>query len=440
MSIPVVAIVGRPNVGKSTLFNRLIRQRKAIIDDLPGVTRDRNYSVCNWGGKQFLLIDTGGLDTETESSINARVHEQALMAIEEADLVIFLMDIKAGLLPSDQDINLVLKKSNKPSIYVVNKVDNEKVSSHLSDFYGLGVDSVLPISASHGTGIDNLMEHVMDFLPSGSESEFDTEKTRLAIIGRPNVGKSSLLNKILRRERSLVSEEPGTTRDCIDTPFRYNYRSYLIIDTAGIRRRKKVKHGLERLTVMKTLRNIEDCHLALFLLDAIEGISEQDVRIAGFAHDAGKAIVIVVNKWDAVMKDEKSLKKYEEDFRFRLKYLGYAPMIFVSALTGQRVYKIFSLVEEVMKQYRTRVTTGHLNRIVEKSLIQFPPPVYRGRRIKFYYQTQISIQPPTFVFFVNFPQGIHFSYKRYLQNQLRKELGLTLTPFRLIFRSKKETK
>ncbi|MGA1839433.1 MAG: ribosome biogenesis GTPase Der [bacterium] len=438
MSLPIVAIVGRPNVGKSTLFNRLIGQRKAIIDDLPGVTRDRNYSVCNWGERKFLLIDTGGLDTKTERTISAGVHEQALMAIEEADIIVFLMDIKDGLLPSDKDINLILKKSNKPSIYVVNKADNEKISSHISDFYSLGADTFFPISAIHGIGIEGLMEHITNLLPSGSESGAETEMTRLAIIGRPNVGKSSLLNKILRKERSLVSEEPGTTRDCIDTPFRYNNRLYMIIDTAGIRRRKKVKHGLERLTVMKTLRNIEDCHLALFLIDAKQGITDQDVRIAGFAHEAGRAIVIVVNKWDTVVKNEKSMKEYEKDFRFRLKYLSYAPMIFVSALTGQRVYKIFSLVEQTMDQYRTRVTTGHLNRVIETSIKRFPPPVFKGRRIKFYFHTQIAIQPPTFVFFVNAPQGIHFSYERYLQNQMRKELGLTFTPLRLIFRSKKK--
>ena len=437
MSSTVVVIVGRPNVGKSTLFNRLIGKRKAIIDNLPGVTRDRNYGRCTWEGKEFLLIDTGGLDAETESAISGRVHEQALLAIEEADVILFLMDVRDGLLPSDKDIHRMLKKCNKPAFYVVNKVDNEKMVAQISDFYSLGSDVLFPISASHGTGVDALMEEVVAHLPVRSVSESETEKTRLAIIGRPNVGKSSLLNKILRQERSLVSEEPGTTRDCIDTPFTYNHRSYVIMDTAGIRRRKKVKHGLERLTVIKTLRNIEDCDVALFLIDAVRGITEQDVRIAGFAHEAGKAIIIVVNKWDAVTKDEKSTKEYEEDFRFRLKYIQYAPMIFVSALTGQRVYKIFSLVEQVMDQYRMRVTTGRLNRIVEAALAKFPPPIYRGRKVKFNYQTQVSVQPPTFVFFVNFPQGVHFSYQRYLQNRLREELGLSMTPLRLFIKSKR---
>ena len=437
MSIPVIAIVGRPNVGKSTLFNRLIRSKKAIIDDLPGVTRDRNYSTGSWRDHRFLLVDTGGLDSEIEKPIDTGVQEQVHMAIEEADLILFLMDAKDGLMPSDQDIHLKLKRSQKKVFHVINKIDNQKMGSLLSDFYRLGVDTIFPISAIHGTGIEDLMENVAQHLTSGVHVKEDAERIRLTIIGRPNVGKSSLLNKILRKERSLVSEEPGTTRDCLDTPFIYNHRSYLLIDTAGIRRRKKVKHGLERLTVIKTLRNIEDCHLALFMVDALEGITEQDVRIAGFAHEANKAIVIVVNKWDAVTKDEKSMKTYEEDFRLRLKYLNYAPMIFISALTGQRVYRIFSIVERVMEQYGARIKTNRLNRVIEASIAHFPPPTFKGRRVKFYYQTQVSTQPPTFVFFVNNPQGIHFSYERYLQNQLRRELGLSLTPLRLIFRSKK---
>ncbi|MGA1843716.1 MAG: ribosome biogenesis GTPase Der [bacterium] len=438
MSSPIVAIVGRPNVGKSTLFNRLIGQRKAIVDDLPGVTRDRNYGTCAWGERRFVLVDTGGLDPDLEGSKGPNVHEQAVAAIQEADLIIFMMDAKEGLLPSDKDIHLMLTKGGKPFVHVVNKVDNDRLAATLPDFFGLGVDTVLPISAAHGIGIDDLMDRVAALLPPGMAPVEDTDRIRLAIIGRPNVGKSSLLNKILRTERSLVSEEPGTTRDCIDTLFTYNRRSYCIIDTAGIRRPKKVKKGLERLTVLKTFRNIEDCNVALFLIDAVQGITEQDVRIAGFAHDAGKAIVIVVNKWDAVTKDEKSMKKNEEEFRFRLKYLGDAPMVFVSALTGQRVYKIFPLVEQVMDQYSTRVSTGILNRIVEASIAKFPPPAYKGRRIRFYFQTQVGIQPPTFVFFVNDPKGIHFSYQRYLQNQLRTELGLPYTPLRLVFRSKKE--
>jgi GTP-binding protein len=370
--------------------------------------------------------------------MRANVHEQAITAIEEADLIIFMLDAKEGLLPFDKDIHLMLKKGGKPVLHVVNKVDNDRLASVLPDFFGLGVDTIYPISSAHGIGIDRLMEQVTALLPAGMAPAEDTEQIRLAIIGRPNVGKSSLLNKILRTERSLVSEEPGTTRDCIDTLFTYNHRTYCVIDTAGIRRPKKVRKGLESLTVMKTFRNIEDCHVALFLIDAVQGITEQDVRIAGFAHDAGKAIVVVVNKWDAVTKDEKSMKKYEEEFRFRLKYLGDAPMIFVSALTGQRVYKIFSLVEQVMDQYSTRVSTGILNRIVEASIAKFPPPTYRGKRIRFYFQTQVGIRPPTFVFFVNDPKGIHFSYERYLQNQLRTELGLSYTPLRLFFRSKKE--
>ncbi|MBN2374329.1 ribosome biogenesis GTPase Der [bacterium] len=438
MSSPIIAIVGRPNVGKSTLFNRLIRRRKAIVDDEPGVTRDRNYGTCDWDGRRFILIDTGGLDIGTDVSIHMQVHNQALIAIEEADLIIFLMDGKDGLLPEDKEIYLALKRSKKPVVCVINKVDNNRIASSLSDFYSIGEDSFFPISASHGTGIDDMMGRVMDALPARGTTEDKTEITRLAIIGRTNVGKSSLLNSILRKERSLVSEEPGTTRDCIDTPFNYNHRSYLIIDTAGIRRRKKVKAMLERITIIKTIKSIENCHVALFLIDAVDGITEQDVRIAGFAHEAGKAVIVVVNKWDAVAKDDKAMKRHEEEFRFRLKYLSYAPMIFVSAITGQRIYKIFPLVERVMEQYRMRVTTGKLNRIINASIEHFPPPLHKGRKIKIYYQTQVAVQPPTFAFFVNIPDGIHFSYRRYLQNQIREKLGLDSTPLRLVFRHKGE--
>ncbi len=423
-------------MGKSTLFNRLIKQRKAIVDNIPGVTRDRNYEICTWKDQGFIIIDTGGLDIRPEISIDAKVQEQVHSAIKEADVIVFLMDGKEGLLPIDKEIYLEIKKSNKPILCVANKIDNERTALNLSDFYSLGQDNIFPVSAIHNIGIDNLMEQIIKILPGKKIKDEDSERIRLAIIGRPNVGKSSLLNKILRKERSLVTEIPGTTRDCIDTPFNYNRRSYLIIDTAGIRRRTKTKTLLEKVSMIKTIKNIENCQVALFIIDAVEGITEQDVRIAGIAHEAGKGIVIVVNKWDAIQKDDKTIKRFEEALRLRLKYLSYAPMVFISALTGQRVYKIFPLVEKVLNQYNTRISTRKINTAIRESTTQLSPPLHKGRKVKFYYQTQVSTQPPTFVFFVNYPEGIKFSYKRYLKNQIREKLGLDSTPLHLIFRSK----
>ncbi|MBW2056099.1 MAG: ribosome biogenesis GTPase Der [Deltaproteobacteria bacterium] len=430
---PVVAIVGRPNVGKSTLFNRIIRTRKAIVEDEPGVTRDRNYGEASWGDRSFTLIDTGGFEPVSRERLPAQIREQIQLAIEEADLIIFLMDGKEGLTPADEEIDRLLRAHHKPLIYTVNKIDSPQHEARVFDFYSLGVDRIFPVSASHGYGVEELLDEITRALPRGGPV-VDEERIRVAVVGRPNVGKSSWINRVLGQERLLVDDRPGTTRDAIDTPFAIGPRKYLLIDTAGIRRKKKIGLRLEKYAVVEALKSIDRCDVALLLLDPFEKVTEQDARIGGFIQEKGRACVIAVNKWDQVKKDNTTVKTYTEEIRQGLKHLAYAPIVFISALTGQRVRKTLDLIDQVATAHQKRVGTSLLNTFVREAVERFPPRVHRGKRGKIYFVTQASTKPPTFVAFVNDPDAIHFSYERYLINQIRERFDFQGTPIRIYFR------
>lgn len=433
---PIVAIVGRPNVGKSTLFNRISGRRKAIVDDMPGVTRDRNYIDVTWDDHTFTLIDTGGFEPESKEDILAQMREQAMLAVEEADLIIFLADGKEGLTPADYDVADLLRRSEKPLVFAVNKIDSQKRMEGLYDFYSLGLPEPLPVSAEHGIGTGELMERVLSLIPDYREEPLSEDVTRLAVIGRPNVGKSSLINKLLGYERVIVSDVPGTTRDAIDTLLTANDKKYLLIDTAGIRKKGRVSQKLEKFTVVQALRSMERCDVVLLLIDAVEGVTEQDTKVAGYAHEKGKGCVIVVNKWDLIEKETKTYEKYVDDVRFKLKYLAYAPVISISALTGQRAVKVLDVVDSVFAECNKRIGTGVLNRAFEDMTRGHLPGLFRNRTVKFYYITQTTVKPPTFTLFTNFPEGIHFSYERYLENKLREAFGFEGTPIRLQFRKR----
>ena len=434
---PIVAIVGRPNVGKSTLFNRITRSRKALVDDSPGVTRDRNYGDARWGDVSFTLVDTGGFSDFQSEEFGHLVRYQVIQAIEEADEIVMLFDGRQGPTPIDTDLVHQLRRSSKPVFYGVNKIDGPRHESVLSDFSVLGVDPLYPVSAEHGYGMHDLMDALTAALPR-STPEAASHRIRLAVIGRPNVGKSSLINRLLGDERLLVSEIPGTTRDAVDTICKVNNKEYMLIDTAGIRRKGRVRKKLEKFSIIKALRSLNRCDIALVMMDAVEGVTDQDANIAGYALERGRACIILLNKWDLVEKDSKTAVQYVNTVRDRLKFLSFAPMLTISALTGQRAFKIFDWVDSVYGQYTTRISTGRLNRVFEAIINQHQPPAYRGRRIKFYYATQVSVGPPRFVCFVNFPEGIHFSYERYVINKLREKLGLDGTPIRLIFRKREK--
>ncbi|MBW2120978.1 MAG: ribosome biogenesis GTPase Der [Deltaproteobacteria bacterium] len=430
---PVVAIVGRPNVGKSTLFNRIIRTRKAIVEDEPGVTRDRNYGEASWGDRSFTLIDTGGFEPVSRERLPAQIREQIQLAIDEADLIIFLMDGKEGLTPADEEIDRLLRVHHKPLIYTVNKIDSPQHEARVFDFYSLGVDRIFPVSASHGYGVEELLDEITRALPRGGPA-VDEERIRVAVVGRPNVGKSSWINRVLGQERLLVDDRPGTTRDAIDTPFAIGPRKYLLIDTAGIRRKKKIGLRLEKYAVVEALKSIDRCDVALLLLDPFEKVTEQDARIGGFIQEKGRACVIAVNKWDQVKKDNTTVKTYTEEIRQGLKHLAYAPIVFISALTGQRVRKTLDLIDQVATAHQKRVGTSLLNTFVREAVERFPPRVHRRKRGKIYFVTQASTKPPTFVAFVNDPDAIHFSYERYLINQIRERFDFQGTPIRIYFR------
>lgn len=432
---PIVAIVGRPNVGKSTLFNRLTRTRKAIVHDMPGVTRDRNYGDVDWYGKVFTLIDTGGFEPVAEERILVQMREQAQLAVEEAEIILFLMDGREGLTPSDVEVAGMLRKAKKPVYYVINKIDGEKQEEKAYDFYSLGVDKLYTISAEHNRGVVDLMDEVVADFPEAVE-EKEEEIVKVAIIGRPNVGKSSLINRFLGEERLVVSEVPGTTRDSVDTILEKDGRKYLLIDTAGIRRKSRVSDRLEKYTIIKALGSVERCDVAVLVIDASEGVTEQDVKVAGYAHERGRGCVIAVNKWDLIEKDNSTIGKYVDQVRMNLKYLDYAKIIFISALTGQRAVKVLSLVNEVVEECRKRVPTAELNRVIEEAAIRHHPPSYQGKFVKLYYAAQVSASPPTFVIFTNHPKGIHFSYERYLENKLRDAFGFEGTPVRLLFKER----
>lgn len=433
---PIVAIVGRPNVGKSTLFNRISGTRKAIVDDMPGVTRDRNYLDVTWDDHTFTMIDTGGFEPEAKEGLLAQMREQAMLAVEEADLIVFLADGKEGVMPADHEVADLLRRSGKPLVFAVNKIDSQKRMEGLYDFYALGLPEPIPVSAEHGTGTDDLMDRILSLIPKYTEEPLSEDVTRLAVIGRPNVGKSSLINKLLGYERVIVSDIPGTTRDTIDTLMTVDDKKYLLIDTAGIRKKGRVSQKLEKYTVVQALRSMDRCDVVLLMIDAVEGVTEQDTKVAGYAHDRGKGCVIVVNKWDLIEKETKTYEKYVDDVRFKLKYLAYAPVISISALTGQRAVKVLDVVDKVSAECSRRVGTGVLNRAFQEMTKGHMAGMYMNRTVKFFYITQTSAKPPTFTLFVNYPEGVHFSYERYLENKLREAFGFEGTPIRLQFRKR----
>lgn len=440
---PIVAIVGRPNVGKSTLFNRITRKRDALVDDFPGVTRDRHYSEAEWDQHAFILIDTGGF-TDDDYFAEA-IQFQIKQAVDEADFVVVVLDGKQGLSPFDRDLVDMMRGQQRKVFWVVNKVDNaRKEDEQLSEFYELGLAELFPVSAEHNYGLNDFLDALVNsfadqgFKPAKKEKAADKyARTHIAIVGRPNVGKSSLINRILGEERAVVSDVPGTTVDSVDSLCKVNGKEYILIDTAGIRRKGKVYKKLEKFSVMKSLHSLARCDVALIVIDAEEGVTDQDVNIAGYAYDRGCGVIFVLNKWDKVEKDSKTMKQYTEDLRWQSKFLGFAPVLTISALTGQRVPKIFPLVDEIFTQYTTRVNTGVVNRIIEHATELTPPAMFNGRRIKFYYATQADIKPPTFVAFVNYPEAVHFSYKRFLINQIRETTGLDKTPILLHMRLRK---
>ena len=439
MSKPIVAIIGKPNVGKSTFFNYLVGSRISIVEDTPGVTRDRIYADTNWRGRNFTLIDTAGIEPDSEDIILSQMREQAKLAISMADVIVFLTDIRQGITAADQEIAVMLKKSGKPIVLVCNKADNfEKDREEIYEFYNLGLGDPYPISASNAIGIGDVLDEIYKSFPEKTQDEDEDDIIKVAIIGKPNVGKSSLINKILGENRTIVSDIAGTTRDAIDSRFENEKGKYILIDTAGIRKKSKVKESIEKFSIMRTLLAIERADVCLIMIDALEGVTDQDAKIAGEAHEAGKGIIIVVNKWDEYEKETGTLEKYKKEIYSKLSYLSYAPIIFISAKTGQRVNKLFDMINYVNEQNSMRVTTSVLNQVINEAIAIVQPPTDKGRRLKILYGTQASTKPPTFVIFVNNKELFHFSYERYLVNQIRKEFGLEGTPVRIIVREKVE--
>jgi len=435
---PVIAIVGRPNVGKSTLFNRIAGKQKAIVIDEPGATRDRNYMDCTWEDKAFTLIDTGGFEPASEERILVQMREQANLAIEEADVIIFLMDGKDGLTPTDIEIAKQLRGKDKSVFYVVNKIDGDRHKEMLGEFYKLGIDQFYPISAQHGLGVDELLNIITEDFPAATDDKDDQDtQIKIAIVGKPNVGKSSLVNRILGKERSIANPTPGTTRDAIDTQVKVHGKNYLLIDTAGIRRKSKISQTLEKYSVVQALKSINRCDIALVLIDAEEGLTDQDTKIIGLAFERGKACIIVVNKWDKIEKDNSTVGKFVEDIKDKIKFMDFAPIIFISAVTGQRSPKIFELIDKVFSQYTKRIDTSPLNDLIEKSVQRNTMARYSNKQMHISYATQTDIKPPTFVFFVSNTKGIHFSYERYLMNQIRETFGFDSVPLKLVFRKKR---
>ena len=440
MSKPIVAIIGKPNVGKSTFFNYLAGKRISIVQDTPGVTRDRVYAETNWRGRNFTLVDTGGIEPDSEDIILSQMREQANLAIAMANVIIFLTDIKQGVTSADREIALMLKKSGKPIVLVCNKADNyKKDSTEAYEFYNLGIGEPYPISATNALGIGDVLDQIYEKFPEKQEGEDETDEIKVAVIGKPNVGKSSLINKIIGENRSIVSDIAGTTRDAIDTEFKSEFGKYVLIDTAGIRKKSKVTESIEKFSIMRTLLAIERADVCLMLIDATEGVTDQDAKIAGDAHEAGKGVIIVVNKWDAIEKETGTLEQYKKEIYNKLKYLSYAPIIFISAKTGQRVNKLFEMINNVSAQNSIRISTSILNQVINEAIALVQPPTDKGKRLKIFYGTQVSTKPPTFVIFVNSKELFHFSYERYLVNQIRKEFGLVGTPIRIIVREKNDS-
>lgn len=435
MGIPAVAIVGRPNIGKSTIFNRIIGDRVSIVDDKPGVTRDRIYGTGEWLNRKFHLIDTGGIEVGDEPLL-VQMRHQAELAIDEADVIIFMVNGREGITAADEEVANLLFRSNKPIVLAVNKVDNFEMRDLMYEFYSLGFGDPFPISGTHGLGLGDLLDQVFELAPEKDEFEYNEDVIQFSLIGRPNVGKSSLTNSILGEDRVIVSNIAGTTRDAIDTPFTRDGQEYVIIDTAGMRKRGKVYESTERYSVMRAQKAIERSNVVLVVLDGEEGIIEQDKRVAGLAHEAGKAIVIVVNKWDAVEKDDKTMKKMEENIRKEFLFLDYAPIVFLSALTSKRLQTLLPVIKQVAETHRRRISTSVLNDVIVDAVAMNPTPTDKGQRLKINYATQVAIEPPTFVLFVNDPELLHFSYKRYLDNQIRKAFDFTGTPIHIVARQK----
>lgn len=436
MAKPIVAIVGRPNVGKSTLFNRLVGWRKAIVEDIPGVTRDRIYDSSDWAGREFIIIDTGGIRFDDGDNFTREVKQQAELAIEEADVIMFVVDTQEGISPEDEQVANLLRKSKKPVILAANKVENFDRQLDYYEFYKLGLGDPIPVSAMHGKNTNELLDAVIAKFAPASEYEDDPDSIKIAIVGRPNVGKSSLVNALLGEERVIVSDVPGTTRDSIDTPFEYQGNKYTLIDTAGIRKKSRITEATERYSVIRALKSVDRADVVLTLLDASEGVIEQDQRIAGYVHEQGKANIIIVNKWDLIEKDGQTMNRFDENIRDELKFLSYSPILYVSALTRQRIFKILELVEFVAEQHNRRIKTAELNQVITEAMLLNPLPGGGGKKIKIYYATQVQTAPPAFVFFANYPDKVHFSYLRYLDNVLRKNFGFEGTPIRLMVRKR----
>ena len=439
MSRPIVAIVGRPNVGKSTLFNVLAGQNISIVKDTPGVTRDRIYADVEWLDQSFTIIDTGGIEPESKDIILSQMREQAQIAIDTADVILFMTDCRQGLVDADAKVADMLRRSRKPVILVVNKVDDfQKSMADVYEFYNLGIGEPFPISASNKLGVGDMLDEVVAHFHREEFQEEEDERPRVAIVGKPNVGKSSLINKLLGEKRLIVSEIAGTTRDAVDTAVQWEGREYVFIDTAGLRRKSKIKEELERYSIIRTVSAVDRADVVVSLIDAVEGVTEQDAKIAGIAHDRGKGIVIAVNKWDAVEKDDKTIYRYTEKIRQVLSYLPYAEILFISAQTGQRISRLFETIDMVMANQTMRVSTGVLNEIMAEAVALQQPPSDKGKRLKLYYITQVSVKPPTFVIFVNDKQLMHFSYTRYLENKIRDTFGFKGTSLKFIIRERKD--
>ncbi|MDV5091185.1 ribosome biogenesis GTPase Der [Clostridium perfringens] len=438
MSKPIVAMVGRPNVGKSTLFNKLAGKRISIVQDTPGVTRDRVYAESEWLNRKFTMIDTGGIEPESSDIIVKQMRRQAQIAIEMADVIVFVVDGKEGLTAADQEVAQMLRKRKKPVVLVVNKIDRLALEENSYEFYNLGIGDPITISASQGLGLGDMLDEVVKYFNDPSEDEEDDEYIRIAMIGKPNVGKSSLINRLLGEERVIVSNVPGTTRDSIDSYLETEDGKFILVDTAGLRRKSKVKEEIERYSVIRTYAAIEKADVAILVIDAEQGITEQDEKIIGYAHEMNKAIMVVVNKWDLIEKDDKTLSNYQKDLQQKLKFMPYAKYLFISALTGQRVHKILSTAKYCYDNYSKRVSTGLLNDVISKAVLMKEPPVVALKRLKIYYATQVATKPPKFVFFVNDPNLLHFSYGRYLENQLRESFDFDGTGIEIEYRARKE--
>jgi len=439
MSKPVVAVVGRPNVGKSTLFNALAGGKISIVEDTPGVTRDRIYAEVNWLDKEFTLIDTGGIEPESKDIILSQMREQAQIAIDTADVIIFMTDVRQGLVDADSKVADLLRRSGKPIVLVVNKVDSfDKFMADVYEFYNLGIGDPVPVSAASRLGIGDMLDEVIRFFPEHSGEEEEDERPRIAIVGKPNVGKSSIINKLLGETRVIVSDIAGTTRDAIDTDIVHNGKEYVFIDTAGLRRKNKIKEELERYSIIRTVTAVERADVVLVVIDAAEGVTEQDAKIAGIAHERGKGIIVVVNKWDAIEKNDRTMREYESEVRRILSFIPYAEIMYVSAQTGQRLPKLYDMIDMVIENQTLRVATGVLNEILMEAVALQQPPSDKGKRLKIYYMTQVSVKPPTFVLFVNDKELMHFSYQRYLENKIREAFGFRGTSIKFFVRERKE--